>query len=223
MSVHTAFWKDRLSIPAYRVSEAAEYADISPQTISAWGRHNSQKRAATNSRASKLGLNFLELIEVAIVAELRREGVSLNRIRDARKYFSEALDSRYPFALEKFKTDGVNIFLDFSDKEGRPLDDRLVAADELGQLVWADFLQKSLREFWYDDGLAVRWYVNGEDSKVVIDPRICFGSPSIEGVMTRAIKNEWANGVAIAEIAEDYSISTEVVVEALTFEKVMVD
>src|SRR6056297_2035125 len=207
MSVHSAFWKDRLSIPAYRVAEAAAYVDISPQTISAWSRLNSKKKAATNLRSSKLGLNFLELIEVAIVAELRREGVSLNRIRDARKYFSEALDARHPFALERFKTDGVNILLDFNDDEGKHLADRLVVADELGQLVWADFLYKSLREFWYDDGLAVRWFVNGEDSDVVIDPRICFGSPSINGIMTRAIKNEWANGVEINEIAEDYSIA----------------
>jgi hypothetical protein len=38
----TELWRERLTLPAYLVGEAARYADISPQTVSAW--HKVEKK-----------------------------------------------------------------------------------------------------------------------------------------------------------------------------------
>ncbi len=220
MGVHSDLWKERLEIPAYRVGEAASYANISPQTVAAWEGHRSKASGAVSARPSGEGLTFLQLIEVGVVADLRREGVKLDRIRRARDYFARVLGVTYPFAREKFKTDGVNILLEFTDAGGNSLQDRLVVSDESGQLIWADFLQASFKEFNYLEGTVVRWHLAGANSEVVVDPRFCFGAPSVRGIKTAAIKNEWAIGSSIDEISEDFSIPTSSVTDALRFEKI---
>lgn len=140
-------------------------------------------------------------------------------ISAARDYFSKKTQSPYPFATEAFKTDGVDILLDERDSADSIIADRLLTANSNGQLVWSGFLKKKLDSFNYDsDGDVIRWRVGGPDSDVIIDPRLSFGSPSIGGVMTRAIKNERRHTESIIEIAENFDLSPKQVVEALVFE-----
>lgn len=218
MTVHSEFWKDRLSIPAYRVGEAAMYTEISPQTVAAWEKSRRHRKRVVTQRAKGRGLSFLQLIEIAMVAKLRASGVKLDRIRTARNYFADVLGSEHPFALERFKTDGVNILIEFKSDDGVVLADRLIASDEYGQLVWTEMLQSSFEEFNYSDGTVVQWKPRGDLSEVVIDPRISFGAPSVKGVMTRALKNEWEAGQTVEEIAEDFSLPEATVIDGLRFE-----
>ena len=212
-------WKRRLTIPAYRVGEAASYARISPQTVANWERSTFDKISVVSGRRERTGLNFLQLIEVAVVANLRREGLRTTTIRDARTYFSQALNSVYPFALEKFKTDGAEILIETSMENIGSVENILVSASANGQLVWADFLQRKLKEFNYgDDGVVEAWHLNGPTSEIVIDPKISFGAPSVRGVMTRAIKGLFSSGTSIDDISDDYDLPTTLVREALVFE-----
>jgi hypothetical protein len=48
---------------------------------------------------------------------MRKSGVTLERIRQAREYLSEAFDSQYPFAHFRFKTDGKCLFMDADQTE----------------------------------------------------------------------------------------------------------
>lgn len=218
-----SFWRDRLEVPAYRVGEAASYARVSASTVTRWERVRSGRDRVLKTRTSKQPLSFLQLIEMAVVAELRREGVKLDAIGRARDWFSAKLSSNYPFALEEFKSDGVNVLQDYVDDKGEVVPDRLVAIDEGGQLVWREFLRSRLREFGYSNGIAARWHVNGTESKVVIDPRLSFGSPTVCGIMTRSIKNEWVTGNSIFEISEDFDLDPQLVREALEFEGILIE
>jgi hypothetical protein len=80
----------------------------------------------------------LQLIEVAVVAAMRAEGVKLAEIRRARSYFANTLGLEFPFAQAKFKTDGVDILLDMEGRDGRIIQDKLVAANHSGQTVWSE-------------------------------------------------------------------------------------
>jgi uncharacterized protein (DUF433 family)/DNA-binding transcriptional MerR regulator len=220
----TELWRTRLELPAYRVGEAASYAKISPQTIASWEKTYNHKPSVVSRRSKREGLSFLQLIEVAIVAAMRKEGVKIDRIRSARDYFSKTLDSAYPFAQARFKTDGVDILLDFEGPDSGVLKDRLLVANANGQLIWTEVLQRTLKEFNYDpNGGVIAWLVNGVNSEIVIDPKISFGSPTIHGIMTRAIKNEWALGQAVDAIADDFEIQPSQVIEALEFEGMNVE
>ena len=61
-------------MPSYQIAEAANYADIAPQTVAAW--HKSEKEILTE-KAGKAALSYLQLIELAVVAAFRKIGVAI--------------------------------------------------------------------------------------------------------------------------------------------------
>src|SRR5436305_556835 len=77
-------WRRRLFLPSYQVQEAAKYAQISAQTVVQWQRAAGTGAAAVAHRDRRIALSYMQLIEVAVVAALRKEGVPLSRIRDTR-------------------------------------------------------------------------------------------------------------------------------------------
>ena len=103
----------------------------------------------------------------------------------------------------------------------RASNQRLTAKD-VERLLDPDVVFGGVRvlKFDYEDGLAVRWHVAGKDSEVIIDPRIQFGAPSVDGVPTWAIKGRWEAGEDLADIADDFGISRALLRKALTFEGV---
>lgn len=212
-------WRRRLYLPSYQVQEAARYAKIAPQTVVQW-----QKGAAgptLTARETRESLSYMQLIEVAVVAALRREGVPLRRIRDTRGYISKTLQAEYPFAEYRFKTDGRRLFMDHAQIVGAARGrGTLLRPDQQGQLAWAAVIGR-LKEFDYEHrGIVIRWHVAGTDSAVMIDPRVSFGSPMVNGVPTWAIKGRWTAGEPPDEIADDFGLRKTEVVDALAFEGV---
>lgn len=211
-------WRRRLYVPNYQVQEAARYARIAPQTVVQWQKGN---RGALAPRPQRESLSYLELVEVAVVAALRNEGVALPRIREARDYLARTLNSDHPFARYKFKTDSKRLFIDFAEVVGLKSGfGKLLRPDQQGQLAWESVIGR-LTEFDYErNGIVIRWHVAGTASAVVIDPRISFGSPMVKGVATWAIKGRWAAGEPPDEIADDFGLGEKDVVDALSFEGV---
>jgi uncharacterized protein (DUF433 family) len=223
-AVHTDFWRERLTVPAYRVFEAARYARTTQQTIGNWERIRGNRIGAITRRSDREGLSYLQLIEVGVVAAMRKSGVSLLKIREAREYLCNAFDSSYPFAHYRFKTDGKSLFMDY-DQIVKIDKDKLLALNENGQLAWNEILRALLHEFEYDLelGTVLRWRVDGYESPVSLDPRIAFGSPNVNGVATWVLRERWKSGESIADIAGDYDIPMPIVYSALRFEQIEID
>ena len=219
-----ALWRERLNVPAYRVFEAARYARTSQQTIGNWERVRENRAGAVSTRGERKGLSYLQLIEVGIVAAMRKSGVTLERIRQAREYLCNAFDSSHPFAHYRFKTDGKFLFMDY-DQIVRSDKDKLLALNENGQLAWNEILSALLHEFEYDMeiGTVMRWRVAGYDSPVRLDPRIAFGAPHVSGIATWVLRERWKSGESLADIAEDYELPLQSVSAALRFEQVDID
>jgi len=211
-------WRRRLFLPNYQVQEAARYARIAPQTVVQWQKGNT---GALAPRPQREALSYMELIEVAVVASLRNEGVVLRRIREAREYISSTLKSAHPFAQYRFKTDGRRLFIDFAEVVGPKRGfGKLLRPDQQGQLAWESVIGR-LTEFDYERrGIVIRWRVRGPASSVIIDPRVSFGSPMIRGIATWAIKERWAAGEPPDEIADDFGLRETEIVDALAFEGV---
>lgn len=216
------FWRSRLFIPNYRIGEAARYARLSPQTVANWHTTPGANRKSTLSTKEKgAALSYLQLIEVAVVSSFRKANLSLRKIKAAREYLSKQLEAEFPFAAYKFKTDGKDLWMDYAQFEAKAGDDTLLAASQGGQLAWTDIIGR-LQEFDYenDAGLAIRWHVAGRKESVVIDPRVQFGAPSVEGVATWVFSGRWEAGETIDEIADDFGVSKADVKAALVFEGV---
>lgn len=214
------FWRSRLYVPNYRIGEVARYAHLSPQTVTKWHSKPGANRKSTLSQKEKgAALSYLQLIEVAVVASFRKAGVSLKKIEAAREYLAKQLEAEFPFAAYRFKTDGKNLWMDYAQFEANAGDKTLLAVSLGGQLAWTDIIGR-LQEFDYenDGGLAIRWHVAGRDANIVIDPRVQFGAPSVEGVATWAFKGRWEAGEDIDDIADDFGVPNSDVIAALRFE-----
>lgn len=214
-------WRRRLLLPAYRVSDAARYAGVSGQTILNWQHSTHQDgRSAIAKRDKGVSLSYLQLVEVAFVATLRKAGVKLEDIKNARDYIATKLSSEFPFASSRFKTDGKDILMElpeFVEGESR---NKLVKVNRGGQMAWAEVVNTKFTEFEYQDDLAVRWHVGGRQSRVLIDPRVSFGAPMVKGIATWAVKGRWEAGESAEDIAEDFGLDEADVDYALKFEGV---
>ncbi len=159
------------------------------------------------------------------MAAMRKGGVPLKSVRNARDYLATKFGAAYPFAEYKFKTDGKELIID-SESIDASIKDKLIVVSENGQFAWKEILQSLLREFEYPsdgDGPVVRWRVAGNDEPIIIDPRISFGSPSVKGIPTWTLKERWASGESLHDIADDYKLKGAEVMAALRFEKVDID
>jgi uncharacterized protein (DUF433 family) len=223
-TAHSALWRKRLNVPAYRVIEAARYARTSTQTIGNWQRLRGNRRGAIGQRRSGTGLSYLQLIEVGVVAAMRKSGVRLPKIRQAREYLCEKFGSEFPFAHYRFKTDGKSLFMDY-DQITQSDKGKLIALNEHGQLAWNEILGRLLQEFEYDPdiGTVLRWKVDGEDSPVRLDPRIAYGAPQVDGIATWVLRERWNSGENLADISDDYDLAPQLVLAALRFESIDVD
>lgn len=213
-------WRRRLTLPAYQVKDAARYANISSQTILNWQKNGIQAGAALSARDKGASLSYMQLVEVAFVAALRKLDVKLEDIRNARDYMAQKFNAEYPFAQLKFKTDGQDILMELPQFERGTSKNKLVKVNKGGQTAWAEILANKFEEFDYSKDLAIRWKPAGRSSPIQIDPRVSFGAPAVEGVPTWAIKGRWESGESLDDIAYDFSLKPNLVVEALAFEGV---
>ena len=213
-------WRRRLYLPAYSIAEAARYARTYPQTIAYWLYGDRERAPVVSGKERRKPLSYLQLVEVAFVASFRRAGVSLSAVRQAHDYIAQVLETEYPFATVQFKTEGNHIFFELQEIEPDADLGHLVVADRDGQVAWGDLVSDRFMEFDYDRGLALQWHVAGRDSPVLIDPRISFGAPIVQGIATWAIRGRHEAGESVQEIAQDFGLDEEEVREALDFEGV---
>jgi len=199
-------------LPAYQIGEAADYAQVAPQTVVSWHRIEAD---LLRQREQRSALSYMQLIEVAVVAAFRKAGVSMPRIRKARAWASHALKSEYPFAEYNFKMNAKHLYLDAQQVDLN--DNTVVQADAGGQLEWASVIGR-LKEFEYEDEIALRWHVAGEGKPIIIDPRVSFGTPAVRGIPTWVLRGRFDAGESDSDIADDFGIEKKEVREALKFE-----
>ncbi len=213
-------WRRRLYLPAYQIAAAARYSGAHANTIASWFKPSGDRVPTLYGRETGSDLSYMELVEVAFVASMRRLGVPLRNVRRAREYLSSEFEEEYPFAAIRFKSDGQRILTQLADFEPGADAEKLVSAGEGGQIIWEPMIAGRFEEFDYDHGLAVRWHPAGRESPVLIDPQVAFGAPIVSGVPTWAIRGRWDAGETIDDIVEDFDVEPSFVHEALKFEGV---
>lgn len=211
-------WFERLRLPAYTMSDAARFAQTPKRTVGYWFRSQEELPAALPGRRSSTELSYLQLVEVAFVAACRDLHISLQSIRRAREYLAREFATDFPFATLRLKTDGRHVLHALPEASGKDPD--LIAADLNGQIMW-QALSGRISQFEYEAGIAIRWWLRGLQSPIVIDPRIAFGVPAVRGIPTWVLKGRRLAGDAADEIGEDYGLTREEVLAALEFEGVV--
>lgn len=165
-------------------------------------------------------LSFTNLVEAHVLKAIRRQhGVPMQKVRPALKYLEKKLKVAHPLAHQQLLTDGVSLF---AERFGQ-----LVNLSKEGQLAVRELLEAHLRRIEHDArGLALRLFPfsRGESLQapriVVVDPRISFGRPVIDGtaVRTEVVARRLKAGESVADLAGDYGVEVREIEEAIRYE-----
>ncbi len=221
-----------LTAPTYSLSEGADLAGVSSQTVSHWfrGRAGSGQvplfQDRRRARDEEIRLSFLEVSETIVAALLRRNGASMARLRNAREFTRRYVKSEYPLATEQFKLSSRRILLEFSAAAPSARErDVLVDFDErAGQSVLPVYFSTALDRFDYQLDLAPAWarryYPYGRQTPLVIDPQFGSGRLTVAGTNIRAesVFARVSRGYSAEEIRDDFRLPLETVRAILQFQ-----
>jgi len=202
---------------AYTIRQAARLAGTSPATVRRW-LHGYDQPGHTmkpvfgedlEGTESAAIVSFLQLAEIVVVAAFRSRLIPLERLRRAHSFAEEQLGLSYPFATHNFKTDGAHILHEFNERQ--PVDQSLLALDMRGQWVMPITVTERIDRFDFDKLWAVRWFPEGREIPIVIDPRVAGGKPTVanKGVRVAIIYGRYRAGESVEFIAADFGIKPE--------------
>lgn len=216
-------------IAAYTLPTAARHVRVPVATLRSWvcGRAypvgSETKRSLPLIRVRRerpLFLTFTNLVEAHVLASMRRKyDLPMHKVRKAIKYVEDDMGVAHPLSTEKFKTDGVDLFV---ERYGA-----LINASKDGQHEIKLAIEAGLTRITYEMGQARQLYPlvrsDGEQPMlIVIDPRIAFGRPVLAGssVPVDEVAERFQAGESAAELARDFRVEERMVEEAIRASRV---
>lgn len=223
--------EDPRDLPAYAVSEAAHYLYVPVATLRSWvmgrmypisvGQRFFEPLITVPDETSRM-LSFTNLVEAHVLAAIRRKHrVTLANVRSAIDHLRSQYGIDHPLADARFKTDGLNLFIEI-------LGD-LVNVSLRGQTAIREVMEAHLERVEHDEqGLASRLFPFTRQGaakveqprSVMIDPRIAFGRPVIAGtgIPTAVLADRYKAGESIHDLAADYECGRDLIEEAIRCE-----
>ncbi len=227
----------RLGVGIYSRSDAARLLGVTPSRLRRWvsgytyhytyrtRRRTGQQPPVVSPDLPKIddtiALSFVELMELRVVKALIERGVSLQRIRAASRLASEIFGTLHPLASKRVFTDGEKIFSSLSQDVSDP-DLIELSKDKQFQVILGRVLEPFLGEIDFDHqtNLAFTWWPKGRSVPVVLNPRIAFGAPTIQGTRIRtSALVRLAGSTPIVDLAHAFHVPVPQVRAALDFER----
>jgi uncharacterized protein (DUF433 family) len=211
--------------PLYTLRQAARYLGVPEATLRTWvrgrsypvegGRRREWSPPLIQTPFSSPLLSFNNLVEANVLAALRHEHrISMQRVRRAVEAARALLGVERPLLLDLQAGLG-EIFVERGGE--------LLSLTRSGQQALRDILASYLKRVDRDEiGMPIRFWppVGGKVKAdwVALDARVAFGAPAVRGVETRVLAWRYDAGEELEELAEDYGLPPEAVLEAVVFE-----
>lgn len=176
---------DWLGVGLYTAAEAARLLRLPPRNVRRWiggydYTHRGERQRAAPLWApqlpkldNQLGLGFLDLMQLRVVASFVAQGVTLQAIRLALVRAAEVLRQDHPFTAARFKTDGRRVFLEIADEVGEQQLYDLARR----QYSFHQVIAPSFKDVDFEADVMARWWPMGRRHQVVLDPQRSFGAP----------------------------------------------
>jgi uncharacterized protein (DUF433 family) len=241
-----------LGVGFYARAEAARLLKVHPTTLNRWVRgytyrlrHEGQVVETRKKQPvvriylppidNVLALSFVELIELRVIKAFIEKGLPLQRIRVAAERALEVFNTAHAFASRRVFTDGQTIFAELTaptDSDGdyhTTIEAGIPNIIELTrnrhlQVHAGCLLEGHLDEisFSQETLLADRWWPLSKDFPIVLDPKIAFGAPVIEGTATRTdVVAGTARAMSSDAAANVYQLKKREVEAAVQFEDLL--
>lgn len=217
--------KERLLVPLYTQAEVARYIGATTSSVQRWARgysmagRTAQEPLITTFRGGRgFTVPFVGIAEAYIVNAFRRAGVSMPRIRATVDSLRNKMSLEHALASERLKTDGAEILWQVGEDRGESVQDNRLVVIRNHQVGFGEVVEAHLKRIDYREGFAGRLTVGSLDqTRVVLDPRINFGQPTIQGhgVRVEDVLSRIRAGEPVADVADDYAVPVDAVSELL--------
>lgn len=161
-------------------------------------------------------ISFHDLIELRSLKKFQLLGISLQNLRKIRDALADEFDVNYPFSSLKLKTDGKKIFFDKDVEKTSRTFEAITKQENFPEVI-----EQTFKDIDYEETVPKRWWLNGKEEGIVLDPERSFGQPidSETGIPTRAIFNAvTANNNNYKQAASDFCIPETTVKRAYDYE-----
>lgn len=205
-----------IDVPIYSAAEAAKYIRVPASTLRSW---LTDKGGLIPSAGEGPTLSFANLAEAFVLSSIRRvHKVPMQRVRPACEYVQRALGIERPLIHARFKTDGVDLFV---EQFGSVLN-----VTKQGQMYLGEVMREYLdRVDFVDDAVGalypfIRAFPGSQPRTVKIDPRCGFGRPVIAGtgIQTSIVSERYLAGESVVALADDYGVSQDRIEDAIRAE-----
>lgn len=232
MTAHDLYGgRDPRDVPAYSFREVAVAIGVPESTVRAWcvGQSNFKSLLALPAEWDDYhALSFFNLIEMQVIAELRREHrVPMTRVRTALEFLAKNVSVAHPLVeTELAVTPNQRVYI---VHEGRRIDISAGGQWPLDAVV-RNLLSRVHRgrrgivTFFPRVSAPKKSQIPEENyAPIVVDPEVCFGRPTIAGtgIPTDVIADRYLGGDSVKRMAEDYDLAEEQITAALRFERVL--
>lgn len=180
--------------PIFPRAEVARLVGVAGATVGNWRR---ARVVRPDSRSALLP--FTAVVEAAVVADLRKLGMSMHSIQAAVKYAADQLGVSRPLLDRRLYTDRTNLFIDW---EGA----NLVNLSKAGQLAIKPVLERVLQRVHWDDGKPGRLLFAG--GMLFVDPKINGGRLSFtsRSVPLMVVEERLNANESLDEVAADFGL-----------------
>lgn len=223
-----------LDHPAYQMNEAARLLGIPDKTLRRWldGDRRFERVMEPLIRPERTGetdVTWGEFVEAGFLCVCRNKRLPIERLRPLIVALREELQTPYPLAQARpLYSDGRQLLWREQQSLGIERELFLVvegSREDAYQLVLApvarQFFERVEFEPPNEGGVAAKWFPWQEHRRIVLDPRVTFGLPHINGIRTEVIAELRTAGEpvpALREMFGEYGITKQDIEEATRFE-----
>ena len=223
-----------LDAPVYQMNEAARLLELPDKTLRRWidGDRPFDTVIEPLIRPASTGstdVTWGEFVEAGLLTQYRVRRLPIEKLRPLISDLREELGTRYPLAEGRsLYSDGGRLLWKMQKQLGIEEDLFLVVntASSGYQLALSEVATHFASRVEFEPprvGVVTKWYpgkLNGK--RVVLDPRVAFGLPTISGVRTEVIAEFAAAGEPIQAIHgfyAGYGLTVSDIEEAIRFER----
>lgn len=172
-----------------------------------------------------VALSFVELIELRVIKAFTDKGLPLQRVRVAAERAIQLFQTLHPFASKRVFTDGELVFAELGQSTRTDFPDVIALTKGKHLQIHSGMLLEGYLDevsFSQETLLADKWWPLSKSFPVVLDPKISFGAPVIEGTATRTdVIAGTARAMSIDAAANLYQLQKKQVEAALQFEDLL--